>query len=389
MKKFLFVFCLLGSFCFSQVDSVVFCLSNKGIPGLYLSKVNVTTGAVTYISPTVIGNAVASNGATIDQYKSIYYFIDFSQQIIGLDLFTGTVVTSGPLSNPNTDSFGQIIFNASDSVIYGLAGTVSPPSVFLGKINPSTGVVTKISGTSLSTAYLGSSATIDPFTKTYYYVNESNVILGVDLNTGTITSSATITNVNGQYFDLMQFNASDKMIYGLARKFSPPEVYLAKIDPLTGGVTNISTSPLSTALSSSGSLLDPCNNSFYYIKEGGILQGANCSIGNGIVAVTPSSQILEMRYNYKCHLDFIFSGINENQSTADLNIYPNPSSDYLNLKGIGEVGSSIEIIDALGRKIMETSFANSINISKLTTGIYTLRILTKDNHSYYSKFVKE
>ncbi|MEZ4801182.1 MAG: T9SS type A sorting domain-containing protein [Gelidibacter sp.] len=69
------------------------------------------------------------------------------------------------------------------------------------------------------------------------------------------------------------------------------------------------------------------------------------------------------------------------ESIEDLSIYPNPVSNgkiYITTKL--NLTKDIEIFDVLGKKIYSTSlFGKELNISKLTPGIYILKI--KENNS--------
>lgn len=70
-----------------------------------------------------------------------------------------------------------------------------------------------------------------------------------------------------------------------------------------------------------------------------------------------------------------------NEAIEDLTIYPNPVSNgkiYITTKL--NLSKEIEIFDVLGKKIYSTSlFGKELNISKLTPGIYILKI--KENNS--------
>ena len=68
------------------------------------------------------------------------------------------------------------------------------------------------------------------------------------------------------------------------------------------------------------------------------------------------------------------------ETIEDLSIYPNPASNgkiYITTKQ--NLTKDIEIFDVLGKKIYSTSiFGKELNISKLTPGIYILKI--KENN---------
>lgn len=69
------------------------------------------------------------------------------------------------------------------------------------------------------------------------------------------------------------------------------------------------------------------------------------------------------------------------ETIEDLSIYPNPVSNgriYITTKL--NLTKEIEIFDVLGKKIYSTSvFGKELNVSKLTPGIYILKV--KENNS--------
>lgn len=72
--------------------------------------------------------------------------------------------------------------------------------------------------------------------------------------------------------------------------------------------------------------------------------------------------------------------VTNTETIQDLSIYPNPVSNgkiYITTKL--NLSKDIEIFDVLGKKIYNTSvFGKELNISKLTPGIYILKI--KENN---------
>ncbi|WP_347216589.1 T9SS type A sorting domain-containing protein [Chryseobacterium sp.] len=76
--------------------------------------------------------------------------------------------------------------------------------------------------------------------------------------------------------------------------------------------------------------------------------------------------------------------------TADkeIAIYPNPSSDYVNINN-GEKIAKIEISNAEGRKISEIQNPDKIGISELPSGIYFLKIIFKDGKIQTRKIIRK
>jgi len=77
-------------------------------------------------------------------------------------------------------------------------------------------------------------------------------------------------------------------------------------------------------------------------------------------------------------------GLNEINKNSDIKIYPNPTSNILNIKSNSKTNSEIEIISYLGQTVLKQKYAESIDVAKLSPGCYFIRI---DNS--YSKFIKE
>ncbi|WP_205510719.1 T9SS type A sorting domain-containing protein [Longitalea arenae] len=79
-----------------------------------------------------------------------------------------------------------------------------------------------------------------------------------------------------------------------------------------------------------------------------------------------------------------------NLTEKQLVIYPNPVRNELRFNLPQSIsGSLIRILDVTGREVYRTRFtANSIDVSKLTAGVYTLMINSNDK-SFTKKFVKK
>ncbi len=70
------------------------------------------------------------------------------------------------------------------------------------------------------------------------------------------------------------------------------------------------------------------------------------------------------------------SSSSKTEGIEDLNIYPNPvSNGKITITTKQNLTKDIEIFDVLGKKVHSSSlFGNELNISKLTPGIYILKI---------------
>lgn len=76
--------------------------------------------------------------------------------------------------------------------------------------------------------------------------------------------------------------------------------------------------------------------------------------------------------------------------TADkqMDIYPNPSSDYVNIKD-GEKIEKIEMNNAEGRKISEFKKTDKIDISAFLSGVYFMKIIYNDGKVQTRKIIRK
>ena len=69
----------------------------------------------------------------------------------------------------------------------------------------------------------------------------------------------------------------------------------------------------------------------------------------------------------------------ENFDEVSFSIYPNPSSNIINIKGVA-LGTKVEIYDAIGRKVLSSKIGvnnNTIDVSELK-GIYGVNIHSQE-----------
>lgn len=84
----------------------------------------------------------------------------------------------------------------------------------------------------------------------------------------------------------------------------------------------------------------------------------------------------------------ITDNLNINSFTAkDINIYPNPSSDFINVESNLE-DLEYEIFDINGKLVMKTS-GQTINLSSLSSAVYFLKITNSNNQSFTKKIIKK
>ncbi|SDG40084.1 DUF5074 domain-containing protein [Epilithonimonas hungarica] len=79
--------------------------------------------------------------------------------------------------------------------------------------------------------------------------------------------------------------------------------------------------------------------------------------------------------------------VNDNAKKINLSIYPNPTTDILNLKTQDKI-VEVSVFDSTGKVINTKIVDGKINVSELLKGNYILRITT-DKATYQEKFIKK
>lgn len=211
------------NFRFCNGDSTIYGLArrnyfdstlNINVGQLLLAKINTLTGTITQISQNSTGQGYALAGSAIDPYQMIYYYSTGSN-LVGVDMYSGSVYSNTPMQLPTNANFDNFTYSCADTALYGLVRSnyyspvvpfpLDSSTVRLGKINPTTGVVTILSSAALfGEGYsLNAGSAIDPNTMTYYY-NTGAFLVGASLYNGQQNSIDSVQFADGSYFDLMR-----------------------------------------------------------------------------------------------------------------------------------------------------------------------------------------
>lgn len=87
------------------------------------------------------------------------------------------------------------------------------------------------------------------------------------------------------------------------------------------------------------------------------------------------------------NVNVIISGIEDINTKKEISIYPNPGTDFIQLKTNLKY-ASILIMDVTGKTIISSNYNTSIDISNLTKGIYFIKIIGEKKF-VIKKFIKE
>jgi hypothetical protein len=404
---------------FSQNNSLIGLLRTSNPASVKLGKLDISTGTYNPLSSTSIASSFNATGAALDPNSGSYFFIG-TGGMFSVAIDSGNVLSQSPLSNPISPSyFDNFRFNTSNSTMYGLARRYIQGSgpgqgygeLYLATINPTSGVITQISPQSVGESYALQGNAIDPHLMVYYYSVASQFI-GLDMYTGLVYSSPTITfPQGGVYFDNFTYNCSDTTIYGLIRMSTtlPQTVHFGKINPLTGVVTHISQQPLaySTFTINGSSTIDPSTGIYYYLSV--LPQGGNAVIGvstltGSVVSVDsiPTNGGSQVYFDLIRHPSDCYGAqayrLDSSGGTADITsieqhqskVFPNPFSEKLTISSADLIDAYI-LRDIQGKIIGQDSPQKTeftIQTTDLENGIYLIELKSSTN-SQLVKLIKE
>ena len=81
-------------------------------------------------------------------------------------------------------------------------------------------------------------------------------------------------------------------------------------------------------------------------------------------------------------------GVDTFNETNDFTIYPNPSTDLININSINNQSFTlVKVYDLSGKMLIESS-DNKISVSNLSRGVYLLKIMTESGE-LTKKFIKK
>jgi hypothetical protein len=185
------------------------------------ASINPLNGVYSIIGNTSFDNMYTLAGNSIDPHQMIYYY-SAVDTLIGIDLYTGAQYSAVPIQLPPSAIFENFAYSCVDSTIYGVTRQnyssiyfdslymmeieqIDSTTFRLSKINPVTGEVTIISPSNIGAGgNLTGGSFIDPNTMTYF-LSDGNLVVGVSLITGEITSSVDKTfESNAISFDMMR-----------------------------------------------------------------------------------------------------------------------------------------------------------------------------------------
>lgn len=387
MKKLFLVqtLIIISLFVNAQIDSIIYGFTS--VPsGSFFSKIDPQTGMVIYVS-NLIPYPYGYGGRTIDPRTGTMYFLQNSN-LVKNNLYTGqNVGIINVINYPNME-FTGIVYNCFDTLLYGLSYDAINHSVYLATVHKNTGMVSNLSDSVASSYMQLTSTAIDPYSNIFYFETINNQLVGIGLYTGEVFTNVQISCPDTLFFGPISFNCADTILYGLYGNMNMGR-RLAKIDPLTGFITTISSDNVAQGLYNYPSTLDPFKSIYYFVSSDGNLRGVDLLSGALILNVpiiAPDSfgYFTNPIFNHECYYDYTVNV--EKKGLEQLSIFPNPANNNINI--ISKGFANITLVDYQGRMLLRKNVHGSIEIDTkdIVNGIYLVTVQSQD-HIYKQKIV--
>jgi Secretion system C-terminal sorting domain len=197
-------------FIYNEITQEIIGIERGGIEsGVYLSKIDPTTGIVTPISANAFANTntITIGGAAIDMVNQ-WYHIFSDGRILSVDIETGNIVHDPIVDTSEYENFNNLIYNPADRNLYSIGRNSNPNELFFVQMDPITGAVTTISPTSIGEALELEGSALDPFSNIYYFKRPNpTTLVAIDVTTGMEVNATPFdfSASNGAYFEYFYF----------------------------------------------------------------------------------------------------------------------------------------------------------------------------------------
>lgn len=266
-------------------------------------------------------------------------------------------------------NYFTLVVNPIDSTL--LFQQYDSSTIRLGSLDCASGVVSNIGLNAYNETVNLTGAALNPYDNTFNFIGASDLI-SFDLTSGDIVNRAALNNpIASSYFDNFRFNNSDSTMYGLARRSYYDslsmnyigEVFLAKVNTLTGTITQISSSSLAQGYAMAGSAIDPYQM-VYYFSTGSNLLGVDIYNGNlysNVAYQLPTNTYFD-NFTYSCSDSTIYGLVRQNYFTYILDsLFP---------------GDSLAVLDStslrLGKVDPNTGVVTVVSPVSIMNGGYSL-----------------
>jgi len=379
----------ISNIAYNWIDSTLYGLVHYD-EELSFAKVDFISGEITIISDGPISSDQYYSGVSdIDPIGGRYFYLR-TNRIITIDIETGEVLDNEPMFNPNDAvlPITNIAYDWLSDVVYGLnfvgsewdnnGNETASAQLRLAAINPTTGFVAVLSEAPLSPDEFSNGVSdIDPVNQKYYYIR-ANRIYSVDIVTGELSISSSLSNPNNAISPITNI--------GVFKDKDSQPAPIANFEDHSNEnefwFKNVSEYAREVFWDFGDGETSEKRHPEHSYQEPGTYE---------VTLTVTSLSGEEHSYTKIITVDGILSVSASDESM--FRVYPNPAMNelFIDLAEVSE-SASIEFYDLNGRLVLRRDIkdgnSSKVDISSLDSGLYTL-LLSKEGEVYKRRIVVE
>ncbi|NND34821.1 MAG: T9SS type A sorting domain-containing protein [Saprospiraceae bacterium] len=129
----------------------------------------------------------------------------------------------------------------------------------------------------------------------------------------------------------------------------------------------------------------------YLTRDGGHSWpgGMKTAIGDPVSTYISANDLMwDFFQNYSLHCQMTTAENSSTSATSEYTIYPNPASDYINIRSVGNHRVEATLYNAIGTPVINIATPGEIDVSQLDAGMYFLQIQTRYQSTEVKVIVK-
>ncbi len=372
--------------------ALAFCLNGRG-QGEYIIEINRTDGSFINTGPPIKGiSLILPNIRAYKENAGIFIFPSAVDTLYSIDVSNDSIINK-PL---NGNFVNELEYSNSLNKLYGLLRDFTNNVKYVATLDPMLGTSAAISSSIPTSNTNQGISTFNQINNQYIFLDPAGILYTIDVLTGNIISSPSVSLTSNQQLINICFNDSTNSLYGIIQDNTANLIYLASINQTTGTVAYIG-SGVAVGINNSSSAIDLANKQYLYLSYNGSsynittfdITSGNVVYNNVMSALVSGTNAFSLKYdNIRAKLFSIHwgpppcgdcAGIEQYINTNEqVNIYPNPTKDVLNVacEMVNEK-ATLTITDMLGNVVKQMPFNTqhiTFSITDLNEGVYNISL---------------
>lgn len=369
--------------------------------GEFVVDYDLTQGKINKVSPKIDDVTFIFPGFnTYDENASVFYFISASPEtaLYGISTLDGSVVF-----RMNVTNLAAIEYSNVQDKLFAIETNSVANQKRLAHIDTKTKTIQYIGDPIPEASMFQGQDSYNDKDTVFTIIAPPNILYSFHTGTGQVLYQPTVKTPSGHNVQCFAYHAKNGTLYALVSN-GTSGIYLCRLDIATGELTKVG-NKVHPVLSVNSATVDQNQNHiiFLYNDMGKYMVSALSlttgeMIYNTFIPLQEIDNVIDVEFDnkqnilYSKHWDAEITTKTKDAKVVPINIFPNPSKDYITLGNIPEnvTSCTLEIYDEYGRKngAFERVVSNQkLQIHHLKEGKYFGMVYFDGIHMFTEKFV--